>query len=641
MAIISHHHGVSTHESQQTPQGVARSVLGPRVGGAQSQNGTGQTTRRLSTSPPHHEHHAGGQDHSTGLPAAGQAAPPPPNRVLTDPDEIRAHEAGHLHGFKEAYEKLPKEDRARFDKLVGRFTPEEVNTRGPGLFIANPTPEQIEQGRQAGARQGLYQLVSQGKLMQTDGEGRSVLDHLERLERQELGPDMDRTQVFQSTVSSLTFPAFADGDRTAASLQDTMREQKPAELARQMTDLAGADGVTQVRPGVEVKRSGSSSDMGEVYRNSVKPIAAGEIREVELDKSPERREAYEKLTPVEKKAFDRLVETQIPRGESTQPNFMEMTEDERKAYFENKSRQTREDSQALETRGQLYQVLEDGGRATTVHGWEGELREFQRQSDYRVPQGHDHGVPVSENERNPNLPSNARRAEIVRELTQNGGTRTLRNSEGENVRVTISGRGNDYQFRLGQGDPVSVEFPGSFTADQKAEALERLTDYYSQIPEHLRGYSPRVEFHDHPGPERSDGNRPAANFRTRRFEENKINFFDGLSHLNEHVFNHEYGHAVGYEVERAQDGAIEGALGWAFPRFDSERGAPEGWRGAMKADPASMSEYSNKNWKEDFAESFAAYMEAREYGPDVVQASIGSRFPNRARILEQVFTPPR
>lgn len=641
MAIISNHHSVSTHESRQTPQGVAKSVLGPRVDSTPSHNRrtpTGQAARHRSTAPPHLEHHAAGQDEATGLPAAG----PPQKRVLTDPKEIRAVETAHVHGFQEGYEKLSNEDRARFDKLVARFTPEKVETGGYGIGMgfAKPTPEQLEQGRMSGARHGLYQLVGQGKLMETDAGGRSILDHLERLESQELGPGMDRTQVFQTTVSSLTFPAFADGDRTAASLQDTMRERKPAELARQMTDLAGADGVTQVRPGVEVKRSGNSSDMAEIYREAIKPVAAGEIREAELGSSPERRQAYENLTPEQKASFDRLIETQIPRGEMPKLNFQEATPEERKAHSEERGRQFREDSQALETRNQLYQTLESGAKATTTSGWEGKLRDFQRKSDYQVPHGHQHGVPASENERNMNLPSNARRAALIGELTRNGGTRTVRNSEGRSLEVTISGRGTDYKMQLDKGEPVSVEFPRSFSTEQKAEALEKLTDYYSQIPEHLRGFSPKIEFHDHPAPKRWNGKRPAATFEAGRIQDNKINFYDGLNHLTEHIFNHEYGHAVGYEVERAQDGAIEGALGWAFPIFDSEAGAPEGWRAAMKADPASMSEYSNKNWKEDFAESFSAYMEAREYGPDVVQSSITARFPNRAKILEQVFTPP-
>lgn len=49
-----------------------------------------------------------------------------------------------------------------------------------------------------------------------------------------------------------------------------------------------------------------------------------------------------------------------------------------------------------------------------------------------------------------------------------------------------------------------------------------------------------------------------------------------------------------------------------------------------------MSDYAGTNIREDFAESWAAYLEAREPGPEAL-ARYEEEFPERFALLEEVY----
>lgn len=586
---------------------------------------------------------AGGHASKTGfgdskkLSDMARCASPSTGEVLTEPKEIRAHEKKNYKNFEEGYEALSVADQKRFDSLIDGLTPPgtKVDTT-PKWGAAPPTdPEKLAANRRKVTRHGLYQLASKGILSKTDVEGVSVLDRIEKLQTQELAPGFDRNEFVQTGVGSIAHFGGTRGgvDRAAQALQKSMARNDPSGYLGTLSDLASPEGKATLDSGEVVERQGTTSDSRLMFSEATRSVAGKELLELELGASSERKRAYEALNPKQREAVDVLLESQIPKGNQVAPvpgQKMEFGN----SVLKEMSRQTGEDFQKSTTRETAYKLLEDGFKADTVQELEGQIKSLSRKTDYQAPRSELFNVPVVESERAGNFPSNQARVDGIEDSMSSGRTQTVMNSEGQEFQVQISGRGDSYAVKLDGGKAVPVSFDGEFSPQEKTGALEKISDYYSQIPEHLRGHSSGIvltnaEIYNF----ELDGQQltAAGSFHERTKE---IKFYSGVDNLTEQVFNHEYGHAVGYGIEEEQDTFIEKV----FKKSDYEnRGAPDGWKEAMQADGTSMSTYSNSNWREDFAESFVAYQEAREYGSDKVE-SLANRFPERAEILEDVFS---
>ncbi|MCA9792673.1 MAG: hypothetical protein KC910_12790, partial [Candidatus Eremiobacteraeota bacterium] len=148
---------------------------------------------------------------------------------------------------------------------------------------------------------------------------------------------------------------------------------------------------------------------------------------------------------------------------------------------------------------------------------------------------------------------------------------------------------------------------------------------YSQVPDGLRNSVDEISFLKDPDP---DG-EAAADFRS---DGDKVRFYGGLDYINEAVFEHEFGHGVGYET----DGQGEGILNDLNPFDGDGSGSPEGWEEAIGADGNRPTDYANTNHKEDFAESWAIYLEAREQGMDALE-EFAQAYPHRFDILDEIY----
>lgn len=646
-------------QNTKTPAATAQAVLGPKEPGCSHDHGHNhlpQTKARFSFTtalPPHYT--AAPQDQKTGLPSMGMAAMPgsqEPSKTLSKPENIRAHESRNAQGFQEAYQAMSEDDRNRFDGLITRLTPEgtTVETRPQGMMggfgmgiggaaAQKPDQKTMDKFRRQSTRGTLYQLAGSGTLMKADKSGTTVLDRLDTISQQQTGPGIDRLELLSSATNSVAFPTMnGDGsDRTAVALQQSVLKDSPTDYLRNVSELASPEGRTELRPGVEVKREGDSSSASRIFQDATKSVASKELVQSELRSSDSRREAYDSLKPSQKKAFDTLLESQIPTGTVKFPT-PEMNNDESTAALQKVNEQGYEAQQFGQTREKIYQMLDSGLKGDSVPELEAQLRTQYRETDYFVPHGDHSHARGSEKERNMTLPSNRERLRLVGEGLKSGETQRVRNSEGQEVDVRISTLSEtDFKLQIDKSKPVRVRFHGSFSEEQKTNGVERLADYYSQIPEHLRGNAKTYVITDKSAAEyrNKPGNTAAATFTPLT---KTIRFYDGLRSVNESIFNHEYGHATGYAIESRQDNIFETVFA-GLDRF--ERGAPEGWKSAMRSDAGPVSKYATKNWREDFAESFTAYQEAREYGSDVVDSSITTRFPARAKILREVFTPPK
>jgi hypothetical protein len=193
----------------------------------------------------------------------------------------------------------------------------------------------------------------------------------------------------------------------------------------------------------------------------------------------------------------------------------------------------------------------------------------------------------------------AANGEFVQFTNSNGVTEPLRFEQGSNNDWRISDAHNNSMIIRGNG----------LSADQLLQGVAEAADYWSQNPTSVRDSNGSLELS--PGSPRG------------RFDDvggGRIQM--GIDDLDEMTFDHEFGHAVGFEAQRNAN--------------SSRPGRPSGWDEAMQADGTSTSVYANDNAREDFAESWLAYVEARETSTEAYSA-LQQAYPNRFAILEAVY----
>lgn len=218
----------------------------------------------------------------------------------------------------------------------------------------------------------------------------------------------------------------------------------------------------------------------------------------------------------------------------------------------------------------------------------------------------------------------------VLEAIESGEPVEFTNANGETEMVTIvqqQDTGGQTVYEVTDENGHTFTISSELTATENLSALGRIVDYYTQQPPGARDTVDEITLYAGDKP----GDDAAADYRR---DGDKIRFYEGLDHLNEEVFDHEVGHGVGYEVDGEGESVISD-VGGLFGGQDGE-GTPDGWSEAIEQDDKRPNEYSETNDKEDFAESWAAYLEAREQGPEAL-AELEERFPARYAILEETY----
>ncbi len=231
-------------------------------------------------------------------------------------------------------------------------------------------------------------------------------------------------------------------------------------------------------------------------------------------------------------------------------------------------------------------------------------------------------VDFRNSERTPELI--ARQEEQTRQGIASGQPFQFTNGNGQTEQISLT-RAEDGAYHLRGADGHDVRIQSSLRPDEEQVALARIADAYTQLPNGARNVANAMELH------RDTYGNVAADYNYRS---GTIRFFNGLENLNEAVFNHEIGHGVG----NATDGVRDGILGTLWDRgvMGRTQGVARGWGEATAADGRAPSQYSNTNLGEDFADSWSAYLEARENGPEAVER-LRRAFPHRVAILEQTY----
>jgi len=216
----------------------------------------------------------------------------------------------------------------------------------------------------------------------------------------------------------------------------------------------------------------------------------------------------------------------------------------------------------------------------------------------------------------------------ILEAVNSGQPISFTNANGQTEELTVRQMGNTggatvYEITGADGHTLRIE--SELGGSENRVALARIADYYTQVPPELRDTVSSFELHRKP-----DETAAATYFSSN----DHVEFYDGLEHLNEEVFNHEYAHGIGFDRDGLGEGVLD-QIGQFFTGRDGE-GTPGGWDDAVEADGRSISSYGDTARKEDFAESWAAYMEARENGPEALKR-FEEAFPARYAILDGLY----
>lgn len=238
---------------------------------------------------------------------------------------------------------------------------------------------------------------------------------------------------------------------------------------------------------------------------------------------------------------------------------------------------------------------------------------------YQLPSESEWHPPVDESERTPEL-VNRQNASVEEALRSNQPV-SFTDASGKSSELQITRDGDNYRYTL-NGKPVDVDFTQNYSEQDRTELLARLADYHSRSPEFAQDSFKSVTFADRP-----EGSNTDARFSSSG---QNLTFF-GKGTLDQTNFDHEVGHAVGYKESYAL--------------------VPEGWSEAARRDGREISTYGKSShddkmddWfvlpgnerADDFAESYAAYKEAKEAGPEALQ-QFREAYPERARLLSKYF----
>ena len=235
-------------------------------------------------------------------------------------------------------------------------------------------------------------------------------------------------------------------------------------------------------------------------------------------------------------------------------------------------------------------------------------------------------VQMSNAERTPQVIQQEERA--ILEGIASGSPISFTNANGQTESLTVrqvEGANNRAIYEISGEDGHTVRIESELGASENRTGLARIADYYTQMPAHLRESVDRIDL------QRKPDDTAGARFTN---EDDRITFYSGLGYLDETVFNHEFAHGIGYELDGQRE-SILNELSWGLGCGD-DHGAPGGWENAVSTDGKALNEYSGKNLREDFAESWSAYMEAREQGDEALKR-LAENFPARCRILEGIY----
>lgn len=249
---------------------------------------------------------------------------------------------------------------------------------------------------------------------------------------------------------------------------------------------------------------------------------------------------------------------------------------------------------------------------------------------YVVPDVTEFHPKTDESERS--TPVQQRQEQAVKEALTTGQPTSYETSEGKKVQVEVQKTEKGYTYSV-DGKKTDVTFDPSYDEAAQQRCLAKVIDYHAQSPKVPEGVVSRVDFL------KAD---PNSNLAAQYRGGDQSMAFVGEGNLTEANFDHELGHGVGLKLSGGKSMV------------------PPGWEDAVRADGNEVSGYGKESreamekdggWSgwirekwygkdrvgykaDDFAESYQAYKEATESGPEAMD-KFRAKFPARAEFLDR------
>jgi GNAT superfamily N-acetyltransferase len=158
-----------------------------------------------------------------------------------------------------------------------------------------------------------------------------------------------------------------------------------------------------------------------------------------------------------------------------------------------------------------------------------------------------------------------------------------------------------YALKLDSGQAINVDVNSDYDDATASKIGALVQGALNKIPLHLQDATTHIEI-----------NKSAGDLDARTYAGGKISFF-GLSNISTSLVHHEVAHQIARKL------------------FGGELTPGAQWAHAMEKDANMVSRYGNVHYAEDFAESFAAHMEAAD--------AFAESFPHRSALMEKILDP--
>ena len=231
----------------------------------------------------------------------------------------------------------------------------------------------------------------------------------------------------------------------------------------------------------------------------------------------------------------------------------------------------------------------------------------------------------------------SRKERLIEQAIESGKPVEFMNSAKQTEEVSVKRTGSKdgkdlYEVKVGKNS-FEVKLPPEHDA---VEEIAKLTDYYTQTPEHLRDSLKQVVV--------ENGRNPNDEYWAEVYDipgftsgatggNGTMTFYHGTKNIVQALFDHEMGHIAGQKSEGEQDQWLDGFFEWIT---GAPQNVPEGWQEAAKKDGNHVSDYATKSPSEDFAETYRFYIEAKRNGPEAFE-DFREEYPARAKLLDDIF----
>ncbi|MCA9793523.1 MAG: hypothetical protein KC910_17050, partial [Candidatus Eremiobacteraeota bacterium] len=489
--------------AKQNPAEYARLIAGLTSPEGRVTLAGGKTLERPADLPPAQPFFSrSGQILQASLQSAAEAARPnQQERAQGIQDRLRSNPE-----VWQKYQSLTPEQQQQFAALLDSDGYQDQVTQA-GLLGVDPP----------GLNPALLSLMMGDKLTGTDSRGTTLLDNLTALRGQQAGQGFDSEKLFQEVVGKLAFPVGGlglFGGKSEPSPLDRLAQEQPSEFVRLAAGLGGSEGKVELANGDTVEVGppnplgmfGGGSGLSRIQQSLNNHGQNAPPSQAQLDSlrqaigaDPKSAEAFAKLSPEQQEQFLRLAARTPAARQDNLSSALGLPTNRPASLSPDLMALLKDGKMSPELLENLGAIRSDSALGDTVRvlahpdqpgdGWQStELLKLARDNPAEYAR-----LVAELPPDDPRPPAEQLKRAKLQGALDRSGTVSVTNSAGETVEVRLSETASQkdkrvFQIQMGRHS-LTVKIP---EGQDPIEVLGRLVDYWSQIPEHLRGQAQTV-----------------------------------------------------------------------------------------------------------------------------------------------------